>query len=106
MDIIFDRAVAEQLRERFTVLELETFDVEGKILETFCVVPAEKIYTEMVELQNNIQLHDQLVQAIKNKDQKLCLDLVEVLRGKFGGELDSFYDIIGERFALEQKTSI
>jgi hypothetical protein len=47
MEIIFSREVAEGLRERYTVLELETFDVEGKTLETFCVVPAEKLMMEM-----------------------------------------------------------
>ena len=32
MDIIFNRQVAEELSERYTVLELETHDVEGQIL--------------------------------------------------------------------------
>lgn len=102
MDIIFSREVADALRERYTVLELETFDVEGKTLETFCVVPAEKLLYEMQELETNSRLHAQLVQAIKDQDAKLCQDLTDVLKGKFGGELDSFYDIIREKFALEQ----
>lgn len=102
MDIIFSREAADNLRERYTVLELETFDVEGQTLETFCVVPAEKIFMEMQDLPTNVKLHEQLVQAIKDKNVKLCMDLSEVLKGRFGGELDSFYDIIQERFALEQ----
>jgi hypothetical protein len=102
MDIIFSREAANNLRERYTVLELETFEVEGQTLETFCVIPAESIFTEMQDLSSNIKLHEQLIQAIKDKDTKLCVDLSEVLKGRFGGELDSFYDIIRERFVLEQ----
>jgi hypothetical protein len=102
MDIIFSKEAADNLRERYTVLELETFEVEGQALETFCVVPAERIFMEMQDLPTNVELHEQLVQAIKDKDAKLCTDLTEVLKGRFGGELDSFYDIIHERFALEQ----
>lgn len=102
MDIIFSREAAEGLRDRYTVLELETFDVEGQALETFCVVPAERIFMEMQDLPANVKLHEQLVQAIKDQDAKLCIDLTEVLKGRFGGELDSFYDIIRERFALGQ----
>ena len=48
MDIIFSRQVAEELQERYTVLELETFEVEDKTLETFCVVPGDKIPVEEV----------------------------------------------------------
>lgn len=102
MDIIFSREAADNLRERYTVLELETFEVEGQVLETFCVVPAERIYMEMQDLSSNVKLHEQLIQAIKDKDAKLCQDLSEILKGRFGGELDSFYDIIQERFAVEQ----
>lgn len=102
MDIIFSREAAEGLRDRYTVLELETFDVEGQTLETFCVVPAESIFMEMQDLPANVKLHEQLVQAIKDRDAKLCQDLTEVLKGRFGGTLDSFYDVIQERFALEQ----
>ena len=102
MEIIFSREAAEGLRDRYTVLELETFDVEGQKLETFCVVPAEKLLYEMSDLEHNSQLHAQLVQAIKDQDAALCTDLTDVLKGRFGGELDSFYEIIHDRFAVEQ----
>lgn len=102
MDIIFSREAAENLKERYTVLELETFQVNEKTLETFCIVPAEKIINEMSQLPDNVNLHEQLIQAIKKQEKQTVIDLAEVLRGKFGGELDSFYDIVRERFALEQ----
>lgn len=98
MQIIFNRQVADELRSRYTVLELETFDVEGQTLETFCVVPADKMnLAHLPNLESDIRLHENLIHELKNKNYKFCLDAIEHLMGKFGGELDSFYVIIQDR---------
>lgn len=95
MDIIFSREIAESLKDRFTVLELETFDVEGKLLETFCVVPADKIpIVEMPTLAKSIDMHEHLAKSIKQENWNFCVQAIPHLLGKFGGELDSFYEII------------
>lgn len=105
MDIIFNRQVAEELSERYTVLELETFDVEGKTLETFCVVPGDKItIDEVAKLDHWKKLHNEFVKANKEKNAKLCYDLRPYLKGKWGGELDEFYDIICGRFNYTEQT--
>lgn len=98
MNIIFSRQVAEALKEKYTVLELETFEVEGKLLETFCVVPQESIsLQEMAVLDKKIELHNQFVLHLKKKDYAFCRAAVEHLIGNFGGELDSFYTTVLER---------
>ena len=97
MEIIFSREVAEGLRERYTVLELETFNVQDQKLETFCVVPAEKLMMEMGQLTDNIAVHEQLIQSLKENNNDIVIELSTALKGKFGGELDSFYDILLER---------
>jgi hypothetical protein len=108
MQIIFSRQVADQLREKYTVLELETVPVPEKqaVMETFCVVPAEKIAFEMSGLDQNITLHNQFVQAIKDNNPQLCMGLYEHLLGKFGGELDSFYDVIKQRCESTNSTVV
>lgn len=99
MDIIFSREAAEQLSERYTVLELETFEVEDKILETFCVVPGDQIpLEEIVKIDHWKKLHNEFVNANKEKNAKLCYDLRVYLKGKWGGVLDEFYDIVCGRF--------
>lgn len=99
MDIIFSRQVAETLAENYVVLELEAHDVNGQLLETFCVVPADKIpIGDMALLDHWKKLHGEFVQANKNKDAKLCYDLAEHLKGKWSGELDEFYEIVCSRF--------
>jgi hypothetical protein len=106
MQIIFSREAAEVLKDRYTVLELETFDVEDKKLETFCVVPGDKISIgELPNLETYKNMHQELIEQLKENNTKFCLDAIQALYGKFGGELDSFYDIIRTRL-LEQDISI
>ncbi len=104
MDIIFSRNIAEQISDYYIVLELEPHVVENQVLETFCVVSADKIsIDEMSKLEHWKKLHAEFVQANKDKNSKLCFDLAEHLKGKWSGELDEFYTIVCSRFALEQK---
>ena len=91
MQIVWNAEAVAQLRKNQTVLELETFQVEGKEITAYCVVPADKLLSELAQLDNYIDLHKGFVQAIKENNYKLCEDIAEHLMGKFGGELDSFY---------------
>ena len=105
MQVIFNRETADKLRERYTVLELETFNVNDQQLETFCVVPADKMNLgELPNLDSNIKMHAELIEQLKVKNYQFCIDAIDHLMGKFGGELDSFYEIIQSRakLALEQ----
>lgn len=98
MQIIWDYQAVLQLRKTHTVLELETFDVKGIPVTTFCVVPPEKIgLTGFSSLDKYVALHEGFVRALKEKDYKLCKDISEHLIGQFGGELDSFYEVIVNR---------
>ena len=98
MNVIFNRAHAEELRSKYTVLELETFDVKGMQLECFCVVDGDLIPpTEMNQLPHNVLSHETLVTELKAKNYKACSILLDQLHGQFGGQLDSFYEIMQER---------
>jgi hypothetical protein len=97
MQIVFGKETVEQLKEKYTVLELEKISTPSGTLEPYCVIPVEQIALNLSHIEHDIQLHEKFVQAIKDNDVKLCLDLHEHLVGKFGGELDSFYDIVTQR---------
>jgi hypothetical protein len=102
MHVIFSREAAERLKDSYTVLELETFEIEGRLVETFCVVTADKMnLAHMPTLDNDQQLHARLIEHVKKKDYKICLEIITHLRGRFGGELDSFYDEIEKRSRIE-----
>jgi hypothetical protein len=97
MQIIWSQEAAERLSNSHTVLELETFEVKGESITTYCVVPAEKIIGELSQLDTNKNLHSEFLKAFKKKDYKFCEDCAELLIGKFGGELDTFYEEILKR---------
>ncbi len=104
MQLIFDKEHAAQLREKYTVLDLETITKDGVTLDVFCVIPADKINLgELTQLEHNTKLHNHFVQAFKDGNYNVCKDLHEHLMGKFGGEVDTFYDeIIGRIQSLEK----
>ena len=98
MQIVWNTEAVERLRNTHTILELETFDVEGKTLTAWCVVPAEKILGELPNIDEYIDQHKIFINALKTHDIKLCKLTADKLMGKFGGELDSFYTEILSRF--------
>lgn len=98
MQIIWDQTVVEQLKQSHTLLELETFDVKGVPITTWCVVPADKIgISGFTTLQNYVDIHKAFIKAFNEGNYKLCEDCLEHLPGQFGGELDSFYEEIARR---------
>ena len=102
MDLIFSREHAEKLKERYTVLELETITLEQlpEPVTTWCVVPAERVIGELEMLPLSVAQHNELIQAIAENKTKTALTLCENLKGKFGGELDSFYEEIAKRVEI------
>jgi hypothetical protein len=100
MQIIWDQEVVEKIKNTHTILELETFEVEDKFITAYCVVPAEKIVMEIMQLDANKELHNGFVKAFKDKNYALCNELSEHLMGKFGGEVDTFYEEIINRINL------
>ena len=94
MQIVWDQQAVKRLQDTHTLLELETFDVGGSTVKTYCVVPAEKIVFDLASIDRYKELHQGFIQALNNNADKLCEDIAEHLMGKFGGELDSFYQEI------------
>jgi predicted phosphoribosyltransferase len=98
MQLVFNRQVAEDLRNKYTVLELESVTVpDGRTLEVFCVLPAESIIWEMQAMEDSVRLHEEFINSMRNNDIKSCVELSEQLKGRFSGELDSFYDTVVNR---------
>ena len=99
MDLIFSREHAEKLKERYTVLELETIAHSSipEPITTWCVVPAERVIGELEMLPLSVEQHNELIQAIADNNPEQAKKLCELLKGKFGGELDTFYEEIEKR---------
>jgi len=98
MQVIFGRETANQVAERYTVLELETFHANGKDIPTFCVVPADRIpLHEAATVEDNKTLHQEFIDSYNLNKYQTCIDLYPRLKGLWGQELDSFYDAILEK---------
>ena len=102
MNIIFGRENAEKLREKYTVLDLETLVVEDKEVEVFCLIPAEKIaLPDLPQLEQWTKLHNDFLNGYNTQQWNYCRQCIEYLMGKFGGELDTFYVEILNRIDIE-----
>ena len=98
MQIIWDQSVIQKLKNSHTLLELETFEVKGSPVTTYCVVPADKIGLNNIStLDRYTELHSAFVKAYYDKNYQLCRDIAEHLMGQFGGECDTFYKEILNR---------
>ncbi len=98
MQIIFGRENAEKLRQKYTVLDLETVEKDEVSIEVFCLIPADKISLgDLPQLENWVKLHNDFLNGYHSKQYKFCRDCIEHLMGKFGGEVDTFYDEILRR---------
>ena len=97
MQIVWEPTAIHLLKSKHTLLELETFDFKGEPTPVYCVVPAEKIVMEMATLDSYKNLHQEFINAYNAKNYQLCRELMPVLKGKFGGELDTFYEEIAKK---------
>lgn len=106
MELIFGRKNAQELRERFLVLDLETVEMDGKQLEVFCLIPGDKVpINELPMIENYIKLHNDFLHGYRTQQYEYCRQCIDHLRGKFGGEVDSFYEEILNRISAAQSVS-
>lgn len=107
MQLIFGKENAEKLREKYIVLDLENIKVQDQILEVYCLVSGEKInFLDLPQLDQWIKLHNDFLQGFNTKQYSYCKEALEHLIGKFGGEVDSFYEEILRRINEEENIKI
>jgi hypothetical protein len=103
MNIIIGNVAAERLRENYTVLELETFNVSGNPIKTYCVANNIPV-TEIANLEQYKSLHQKMIDEYNRGNYKFCMDAMEHLNGKFGGDLDTFYNTIRSKISSQNVT--
>jgi hypothetical protein len=96
MNILLGEENVAQIDEKYTVLELDTIRISGQDIKAYCVVEQLPLY-EMLTLEQFRDLHENLMKNYKSKNWKYCIDAIEHLKGKWKGDLDSFYDDLNSR---------
>ena len=56
MHIVLTKAIADELRSKYTVLELDTMPHPDGPVPAFCVLPVEQIAMEMFNLEKNVSV--------------------------------------------------
>lgn len=96
MNIIFGTDL-EQLRERFVVLELDTFRTAHSEPRTvYCLVESIPVQDFPI-LESYIKAHHDLMQAYRDQNWEYCRHAIGGLHGRWNGELDTFYDDLARR---------
>jgi hypothetical protein len=98
MHIIFGQDNAQELAGKYTLLELDSFRIENneRIFPAYCVVENVGIM-ELPNLERMKNLHAELISNYQKRNWDFCLQALEHLPGKWGGELDTFYDDLKSR---------
>ena len=80
------------VKDRYLVLELDTFSIQQNIVPSWCVIDAGDIpLSEMTELDHYKKQHENLIKNYKKGNLGFVEQMLEHLKGKFGGNVDSFY---------------
>jgi len=97
MNIILGKERAQELKEKYTVLELDTFCINDlPPIKSYAVIENLPI-PEMFNLDSMIDLHHNMIDHYHKKEWNYCLDALEHLHGRWNGEIDSFYLDITDR---------
>lgn len=92
MNIILGEETAQPLRDRYTVLSLDTFRINGheQLIKSFCVVETVPLQ-EVKQIDQWRDLHENLMVNYERQNWNFCEQALEHLQGKWNRELDSFY---------------
>lgn len=109
MLVVFGKDSADKLRDRMTILELDTFMQEGldEPVTAYAVIEMEDIpLQELPQLENMTILHNTMWVEYRAQRFGFCEQAMEHLRGKWKGTLDSFYDELSHRINNLKKSEL
>ena len=103
MNIIFGTKEAEQLKEKYIVLELDTITIRNSDpIVAYCIVDTMPI-DNLSKTEPFIKLHSDLMENYRKKDWNYCEQAIEQLRGFWGADTDTFYDSLLARIKEYQQ---
>lgn len=98
MHIIFGKEQAELMSQRYTVLELDTFQIgsNGPVVTAYCTVE-NSVLIESKNLNDLCQTHRSMIQYYNNREWDRVREIASQLQGHWNNELDSFYSDLQSR---------
>lgn len=98
MNIILRSSFPDDIAEKYTVLELDTFRVpdQAHTVTAYAVI-SDIGLADLPRLQESQDLHRDLVKNYRLRHWDYCLQVIEHLRERWNGGLISFYDDLARR---------
>lgn len=98
MHIIFGEEQAQELSNKYTVLELDTFQFgdNGLVVTAYCTLETIPL-DELTILEQTKKQHGDLIINYGLRNWSDCLAAIEKLQGRWRGELDTFYQDLQSR---------
>lgn len=95
MNIILGDQTLTDVADRYILLELDRFRVPDREdpITAYCVLEPLPL-NEMLDLPQYQELHAKLMENYRRKNWSFCEQAIEHLRGKWNGDVDSFYQDI------------
>jgi hypothetical protein len=98
MYIIFGHEQATQLAKKYTVLELDTIQMQsGDSTQTAYAVLESTSIGDLFRLEEIKKRHADLIESYQSQKWEDCRRYIALLTGAFKGELDSFYQSLETR---------
>ena len=102
MNIIIGHDEADKMKEKYTVLPLETMKFKSNPelppITAYCLIEQIPV-TEIAKTQEYTDLHTKFYENYQKGNFVFCEQALEHLKGKWGGEIDSYYDIMEDRIS-------
>jgi len=103
-----DKDTLSLLQSKYLLLEVDTIEFSnGKTIRAFAVIDREHIsFEEIPILESLADLHQNLIKNYRKKNWNYCKQAIDHLKGKFRGEMDSFYDELEMRISTLENISL
>ena len=104
MHIILGEQNVREVTDKYVVLELDAFRIMDKqeLISAFCLIENVPIQ-ELSEVDRYRGLHQQLIKNYRLANWKFCEDALEHLKGRWNGEVDSFYSEMSQRIQAQKQ---
>lgn len=97
MNVIFGHENALKVKDRYKLIELDTFKYKGgKVVTVFGAIE-DLSMDDLVRVDELLHLHGLMMTVYGARQWPETIKFIEMLRGHWDGEFDSFYDILRER---------
>lgn len=98
MNILFGSAVTDDIRDKYILLPLDTiyFTAADRQETAYCLIDNIPI-PELMSVDEQIAQHNELIEHYQQGDFDSCRQRIDQLMGRWGGEVDSFYQELVDR---------